>query len=179
MITPFWIATPTKAIKPTAEETFNVIPRTFNANIPPNKAKGTTLIIKAACRNLPQAANNRSSISPNAKGTTAPKRAYARCWFSNCPAHFKCTESWSYFTSLSINAFALFKNAVKSTPRKLTRTVKCRLFISRVIVLAPVVILISATCERGIFVPEPVVNNRLPIRSGELRLASSKRQITS
>ena len=74
MITPFWIATPIKAIKPTAEETLSVMPRRFNANIPPKSAKGTTLIINAACLNLPQAAKRSSNITPNTNGTTAPKR---------------------------------------------------------------------------------------------------------
>ena len=83
------MATPIRAMKPTAEDTFSVIPRTFSASIPPKSANGMIHINKAACRNLPRAANNNSNIMPNANGTTTPKRLYARCWFSNCPAHFR------------------------------------------------------------------------------------------
>ena len=47
------------------------------------------------------------------------------------------------------------------------------------IVLAPVVILTSATCESGIFVPLPLVSISDPIFSGVFRYSSFSRQVTS
>ena len=68
------MATPNRAINPTAEETFKVMPLIFNANIPPNNAKGTVLISNPACLNLPNAPYNNTNINASAKG--AIKKGY-------------------------------------------------------------------------------------------------------
>ena len=47
---------PNMAIKPTADDTFNVIPRTLSASIPPKSANGTMDNTKPACRNFPNVA---------------------------------------------------------------------------------------------------------------------------
>ena len=60
------MATPNKAMKPTADDTLSDIPRMLRASIPPNKASGTIDISTSACLKSPNAPyNNRNIIAAN------------------------------------------------------------------------------------------------------------------
>ena len=75
IITPFCMATPKSAINPTAEDTFRVMLRMFNAIIPPNKANGTIDISKAACLNFPKAPYKSKNMKARVIGITTPNLA--------------------------------------------------------------------------------------------------------
>ncbi|MPN44116.1 hypothetical protein SDC9_191677 [bioreactor metagenome] len=67
---------------------------------------------------------------------------------------------------------ASLTNEVRSLPRRFIRTVVKRWFISREIILGPVVVFTSATAERGTLAPEAEVSINAPIFSGVSRDAS-------
>ena len=84
---PLSTAMPSSAMKPTEAGTDRYCPDSHSAATPPTMANGTLPRMSAACRTEPKVMNSTKKISPRATGTTMPRRAAARCWFSNCPPH--------------------------------------------------------------------------------------------
>ncbi len=78
-------ATPNSAMKPTADDTFSVMPRRCSAISPPSVASGTAERISAGCRRFLNSANSSTNISASTIGKITASRACARCWFSNWP----------------------------------------------------------------------------------------------
>ena len=82
---PLSTATPDSAMKPTAAETENGMPRSQSATIPPDSASGTALKTSSASRAEPSAANRIRKIIAKQAGTTMARRCRAEVRFSNCP----------------------------------------------------------------------------------------------
>ena len=68
IMTPFWMVRPNRAMNPTAEDTLNVIPLTFRASRPPNRASGRREMSRAACLKYPNAQKSIRNISASTKG---------------------------------------------------------------------------------------------------------------
>ena len=83
--TPLSTATPNRAMNPIAAERFRFSPRSHSAAMPPTAAKGTFSRISRACFTELKLENSRMKMIRIASGTTRPRRAMARCWFSNWP----------------------------------------------------------------------------------------------
>ena len=82
---PFKTATPKSAIKPTAAEILNGMPRNQSAKIPPIADNGIAVKIKLACFIEPKAKNNNININNNDTGTAMPNRSLAAIKFSKVP----------------------------------------------------------------------------------------------
>ena len=82
---PLSTATPDRAMKPTAAETENGMPRSHSAKTPPVSASGTALNTSSASRAEPSAPNSSRKISTKHAGTTIISRWRAAARFSNCP----------------------------------------------------------------------------------------------
>ena len=82
---PLSTATPDSAMKPTAAETENGMPRSQSATMPPDSASGTALNTSSASRAEPSAANRIRKIITKQAGTTIVRRCRAEARFSNCP----------------------------------------------------------------------------------------------
>ena len=74
---PFSTATPDSAMKPTAAETENGMPRNQSATMPPDSASGTALKTSSASRPEPSAANRIKNIIAKHAGTTMVSRCRA------------------------------------------------------------------------------------------------------
>ena len=82
---PLSTATPESAMKPTAAEIENGMPRSQRATTPPVSASGTQTKTIAACFASPKVAYSRPKISRKQIGTTTMSRARARSRFSKVP----------------------------------------------------------------------------------------------
>ncbi|KAG1358412.1 hypothetical protein G6F61_014484 [Rhizopus arrhizus] len=82
---PCKVATPETAMKPTAADTENGMPRSSSARMPPTSANGTQLNTRMASLPLRRAMNSSLPISRNTTGTAVASRFSARCRFSNWP----------------------------------------------------------------------------------------------
>ena len=85
MITPFCTATPKRAMKPTALETFRVMSRRRKRRQTPDQGQRNRQQNDCGEPPLAKAANSIRKITPNAPGTINASRACARRWFSNWP----------------------------------------------------------------------------------------------
>ena len=84
---PFRVATPDRAINPTAADIERGIPLIHKKNNPPVKANGTPEKIRSAFFIDPNAVNRRKNIRSRAMGTTTQSLLLADIRFSNCPPH--------------------------------------------------------------------------------------------
>ena len=77
------MATPETAMKPTAAEIENGIPRSKSASAPPTRASGTQAKTSAASVTEPRAKNSSTAMTTNTAGTMIASRALARSRFWN------------------------------------------------------------------------------------------------
>ena len=83
--TPFSTATPESAMKPTAAEIENGMPRRMSAATPPVSASGTPVNTIAASVTEPKRTKSSAKISRSASGTTTCKVAAAEIRCSKVP----------------------------------------------------------------------------------------------
>jgi hypothetical protein len=89
MTSPLSTATPDSAMKPTAEEIENAMPRSHSAATPPVTASGTALNTRRASRHDPSAPSSSRNIRAKQTGKTIMSRCRAAAKFSNWPAQVK------------------------------------------------------------------------------------------
>src|SRR6266568_1579289 len=133
---PFRTATPERAMKPTAAEIENGMPRSQSAAIPPVRARGTALKTRSASRADPSALNNRRKIRRKQPGTTSIRRWRATEKFSNCPPQLRKLPGASLTCSFTL-AWASATSEPISRPRTSAVATTRRLPFSRLIWFAP------------------------------------------
>ena len=146
---PLSTATPDSAMKPTAAETENGMPRSQSATMPPDSASGTALKTSSASRAEPSAANSIRKIITKQAGTTMVRRCRAEARFSNCPPHAIQYPDGS-FTPCKIFSWASRTTEPMSRPRTFAVTTTRRLPFSRLTWLGPSVNVSDATSRKGI-----------------------------
>ena len=177
---PLSTATPDNAMKPTAAETENGMPRSQSATMPPDSASGTALKTSSASRAEPSAANRIRKIITKQAGTTMVRRSRAEARFSNCPPQVIQYPDGS-FTSFEIFSWASRTTEPMSRPRTFAVTTTRRFPFSRLTWLGPSVNVSVATSRRGIVMrdgapPSPGSGTgRADITSALARSASGSR----
>ena len=87
--TPFNIATPHTAMKPTDAGTDRYSPVMNSPITPPTEANGKAVKMSAASLTEPNSMNNRKKMAAKVIGTITASVAMARSMFSNCPPQTK------------------------------------------------------------------------------------------